>query len=229
MLTVAVNVTCWPTNDGLSDEASAVVVAAGVTVWVSCARTVQEVRGAAAVGRRDRVGPTVSVARGERGLALPLRATLAARVVAPSVNVTVPSLTGLPALVTVAVNVTVWPKVDGFADEARAVCVTAAVADVQAPSAADRAGVGAGIVEDEQAPDAVGVGAVERRQGGRRRRVLAPAPGRRRPQPGCRRRWVGTCPDVSGPPAGIVPCGAVGEGECHRWWCWRCHRRRSSA
>ncbi len=31
VLTVAVNVTCWPTNDGLSDEARAVVVVAGVT------------------------------------------------------------------------------------------------------------------------------------------------------------------------------------------------------
>ena len=37
VLTVAVNVTCWPTNDGLSDEARAVVVVAGVTFWVSCA------------------------------------------------------------------------------------------------------------------------------------------------------------------------------------------------
>ena len=34
-VTVAVNVTAWPNTDGLSDEASAVVVAVWLTVWVS--------------------------------------------------------------------------------------------------------------------------------------------------------------------------------------------------
>ncbi len=47
---------------------------------------------------------------------------------APSLNVTVPAVTGLPPLVTVAVNVTVWPNVDGLGDEVSAVVVAAAVA-----------------------------------------------------------------------------------------------------
>jgi hypothetical protein len=34
-VTVAVNVTAWPGNDGLVDEMSVVVVAAVFTVWVS--------------------------------------------------------------------------------------------------------------------------------------------------------------------------------------------------
>jgi len=49
------------------------------------------------------------------------------KIVAPSRNVTVPD--GLPApgatTVTVAVKVTLWPKVDGFADEATVVVVFA--------------------------------------------------------------------------------------------------------
>ena len=46
--------------------------------------------------------------------------------VAPSLNVTVPALT-VALLVTVAVNVTAWPKVDGLSDEVNAVVVGAAV------------------------------------------------------------------------------------------------------
>ena len=51
--------------------------------------------------------------------------TAAPRLVAPSVNVTVPVVTGLAPLVTVAVNVTLSPKIDGFSDESSAVDVGA--------------------------------------------------------------------------------------------------------
>ncbi len=57
------------------------------------------------------------------------RATLAASVVAPSVNVTVPvgavPVLGPVVIVTVAVNVTAWPNTDGFTEEVSAVAVAA--------------------------------------------------------------------------------------------------------
>ena len=48
----------------------------------------------------------------------------------PSVKVTVPAVTGLPPLVTVAVNVTLAPVVDGFSDEVTAVEVATAASSV---------------------------------------------------------------------------------------------------
>ncbi len=45
--------------------------------------------------------------------------------VAPSEKVTVPSVTGAPPAVTVAVNVTGSPKADGFGEASSAVCVAA--------------------------------------------------------------------------------------------------------
>ena len=52
-------------------------------------------------------------------------ATAAPRLVAPSVNATVPVVTGVAPLVTVAVNVTLSPKIDGFSDDVSAVDVGA--------------------------------------------------------------------------------------------------------
>src|SRR5262245_19356421 len=57
-----------------------------------------------------------------------LSATPAARTVAPSRNVTVPAVTGEPA-VTVAVNVTGAPRSDGFWDETIVVAVVTVVDD----------------------------------------------------------------------------------------------------
>ena len=59
-----------------------------------------------------------------------LTGTFAARVVGPSVNVTVPVVTGSPPLVTVAVKVTEVPVVDGFGDELTTVVVGSATSDV---------------------------------------------------------------------------------------------------
>jgi hypothetical protein len=52
-------------------------------------------------------------------LAWPLlsRGTELARVLIPSLKVTVPWVTGVPLLVTVAVKVTGWPHTDGFFEE----------------------------------------------------------------------------------------------------------------
>ena len=122
-VTVAVNVTVWPNVDGLGDEASAVVVADLIDGLGDCA------------GARSRTfvvplkvavivwAPTASVDVVNVAWPEALRATFDASVVAPSLNVTVPSVTGLPPPVTVAVNVTAWPNVDGLGDEAIAVVV----------------------------------------------------------------------------------------------------------
>ncbi len=45
--------------------------------------------------------------------------------VPPSTNVTLPTVTGLPLLVTVAVKVTDWPNVEGFRLDVNAVVVLA--------------------------------------------------------------------------------------------------------
>src|SRR5918998_5265463 len=60
----------------------------------------------------------------------PSTGTLAANVVVPSVKVTVPVVTGLPPLVTVAVKVTDWPVRDGFSDDVTPVLVATAPAVV---------------------------------------------------------------------------------------------------
>ena len=52
-----------------------------------------------------------------------LRFSFVARVVAPSVKVTVPSVTGLLPLSTVAVNVTLLPNNEGFRSEVTVVVV----------------------------------------------------------------------------------------------------------
>ena len=119
-LTVAVKVTVCPTADGLADDVSAVAVAPCVT---DCA-TAGDVLPAklpfaeyvavivCTPGVRSAVGNVVCPA--ER-VPVPMA-------VAPSKNVTVPA--GVPEpLVTVAVNVMLVPKEDGFRDEASVVLV----------------------------------------------------------------------------------------------------------
>src|SRR3989442_291197 len=70
-------------------------------------------------------GATARAAVPQVATPLELTATLLQRVVGPTLNVTVPSLLGLPAPapvpVTVAVKVTDWPKVEGFTVELTAV------------------------------------------------------------------------------------------------------------
>ena len=77
---------------------------------------------------------------------LPFSATLAARTVAPSVNVTVPVVTGLPPEVTVAVKVTFEPVVDGFG-------LPATVVVVAAPTAV--------VISRDQPPDSLSAGSLQ--------------------------------------------------------------------
>ena len=115
-VTVAVNVTACPKIEGFVDDVSAVVESAFDTTWsiesllvASCAVSlkVAVIVCVAAVS-----ADVVSVA-----CPLASSATAAPRLVAPSVNATVPVVTGLAPLVTVAVNVTLSPKIDGFSDD----------------------------------------------------------------------------------------------------------------
>jgi hypothetical protein len=116
-----VNVTFWPNVEGFAEETSAVLLVALLTTCV----TVFDVDVAllpsplyVAVIECD---ATLSVDVEHPALPL-LKATAAHNVVAPSLNVTLP-VGDWP--VTVAVNVTFWPNVDGFTEEPSAVLLVA--------------------------------------------------------------------------------------------------------
>src|SRR6202012_1081715 len=121
--TVAVKVTDWPEFDGFGVEVTAVDVVnvAGLIVCVNVAlvlfcHPVEPVKLATMEWLPLASDEVLKVATPE------VTATLEARVVEPSVKVTVP--TGVPpVLVTVAVKVTLCPWVAGFADEASDVVV----------------------------------------------------------------------------------------------------------
>ena len=57
---MAVKVTAWPEAEGLAEEASAVLVAAWLTTWLSAGGGAGGEVGVAAVGRSDGVVPTAS-------------------------------------------------------------------------------------------------------------------------------------------------------------------------
>src|SRR5688572_20078632 len=74
--------------------------------------------------------PSVNVLVVNPAWPLPFSATFEASKVTPLVNVTVPVVTGLPLLVTVAVNVTLLPVRDGFSEDCTVVVVDTAAAVV---------------------------------------------------------------------------------------------------
>jgi hypothetical protein len=114
-------VTFWPKVEGFTEETKAVLLVALLTTCV----TVFDVDVAllpsplyVAVIACD---ATLSVDSEQPALPL-LKATAEHNVVAPSLNVTLP-VGDWP--VTVAVNVTFWPKVEGFTEETKAVLLVA--------------------------------------------------------------------------------------------------------
>jgi len=116
-VTVAVNVTDWPTSDGFTEEASAVVLAPR-TAWEIALEVLVAKFASPAYFAVIECVPAVSV--DVANVATPELRVPDPRVVAPSRNVTVP--VGVPPVtVTVAVNVTDWPVVDGLTDEASTV------------------------------------------------------------------------------------------------------------
>jgi hypothetical protein len=123
---VEVNVTDCPTTDGLGADTSVVDVAvlAGLTICGEAASSPLlpsqppvPLNVAAIVWL-----PTASAAVLKEACPAPSTATFDASTVEPSANVTVP--VGAPPLpATVAVNVAVWPRVEGFGAELTVVVV----------------------------------------------------------------------------------------------------------
>ena len=112
-VTVAVKVTDWPKLDGLCELVSVVVVARGLTVWVSVFEDVSQVP----VGLYVAVMVWLPTARAAVArVATPeLLSVAVPRLVEPSLKVTVPVGVPLPEVrATVAVNVTDWVDVDGL-------------------------------------------------------------------------------------------------------------------
>jgi hypothetical protein len=123
--TVAVNVTDWPKTAGFAEEVTLVVVAVWLTVWATTADVlaVKLVSPLYTAVMLWEPAPSDEVLN----VAVPPPIVPVPKVVVPSLNVTVP--VGIPAPgdtgTTVAVNVTDWPKSDGFNDEVRPVVVFA--------------------------------------------------------------------------------------------------------
>ena len=136
-LTVAVNVTVWPNTDGFAEEANVVVVSAAVTVWVKLVEVLPvKVASPSYVAVIFVWSPTASDE--VRKIANPFVSSAVPNAVASLLNVTVP--VGVPvSLMTVAVNITGWPKTDGLGEEVMSVeelsaftiCVTAHKAEMQ--------------------------------------------------------------------------------------------------
>ena len=114
---------------GLTEAATAVVVLALLTVWLSGAAVVVAAVeiAVAAVNRRDRVPATESEEIAPLVAVPPLKLTGLPKAEPSIENCTVP--VGVPApgatALTVAVKVTDWPKTDGLAEEATLVVVPA--------------------------------------------------------------------------------------------------------
>jgi hypothetical protein len=122
LVTVAVNVTGWPANDGLRLDTTAVVVVNRFTVCVNTGdvlvANVMSPPYAAVMLRAPLTSADVVK------VACPALSVPVPRVELPSLNVTIPD--GTPTvLVTDAVNVTAWPTFDGFRLVAIAVKVVA--------------------------------------------------------------------------------------------------------
>ena len=105
----------------MSDEVSDVVVVALLTICVSAVEVDPRLLRIAAIDRGDAVAACVSD-KVVKLAAPPASVTADPRLVAPSLNCTVP--VG-EAPVTVAVKVTAWPTMLGLSDEIRAAVVTA--------------------------------------------------------------------------------------------------------
>ena len=114
-VTVAVKVTAWPDFDGLRDEVSEVEVLALFTVCVSTAEVLPEKLALPPYTAVMECDPTARVE--VANVAFPPASVPVPKVFTPFLKVTVP--VGVPPVdVTVAVNVTLAPNVEGFSDEA---------------------------------------------------------------------------------------------------------------
>ena len=119
-LTVPVNVTDEPNNEGLADELTVVVVLAVVTVWMRSAEVLPVKLPSPPYSAVIVWLPVANVE--VANVARPAASVPVPNVVAPSLKVTVPVA---DACETVAVKVTDWPNTDGLTEEATPVLVPA--------------------------------------------------------------------------------------------------------
>jgi hypothetical protein len=114
--------------EGFAPEVTAVVEAALLTVCARGAEVLTSLAASPPYAAVNECAPTLS--EEVENVAVPLLIVAVPSVVLPSRKVTVPVAV---AGVTVAVSVTDCPKVEGFAEEASAVVVTALTVCVSAP------------------------------------------------------------------------------------------------
>ena len=125
--TVAVNVTACPDTEGLTDEATVVLLPALLTVWLSAVELL--VLKLASPPYTAVIECEVTLRELLVKVAWPELSVPVPKVAAPSLNVTVPPGIPLPGAtgLTVAVNVTGWPDTDGVTEEPTATVVPAAL------------------------------------------------------------------------------------------------------
>jgi hypothetical protein len=124
-VTVAVKVTGWPNADGFGDEVKLVLVPARFTTCCTVF-DVDPAQSSVSLGANAAVTEWFPANRSDVvNLATPDSIAAVSSAVLPSLNVTVPAVQAAADEVTVAVNVTDWPKVDGLADELSDVAVLA--------------------------------------------------------------------------------------------------------
>lgn len=123
--TVAVKVTDWPNTDGFTEETAMVVVLPGLTTCATALEVLAVKLVSPPYTALMECGPGDSEARLSCAWPDPSSVTGEPSVPAPSMNCTVPVATPLNCGLTVAVNVTDWPKTEGLAEETTAVVVLA--------------------------------------------------------------------------------------------------------
>lgn len=111
-VTVAMKLTGWPLEDGFSDEINEVLVSAFVTTWDTADDVLVASLASPLYTAVIECVATVSVAV-PKVATPPVRGT-ASSVAVPFLNVTVPVGISPEAEVTLAVKVTLWPKLEGL-------------------------------------------------------------------------------------------------------------------
>lgn len=137
--TVAVNVTLAPAMDGFCDDARAVVVGALIPAFTACVSAGEVLPAKFASPLYFAVTECIPCVRfAVENMAIPPFIAIGVpSCVAPSKNVIVPVSVPTVVDVEVAVNMTLWPTVDGFSDETSAVVVVAVVAALTVCKIAD--------------------------------------------------------------------------------------------
>jgi hypothetical protein len=129
VVTVAVKVTVWPAVEGFSEEATAVAVAALVGIFTVCVR-IAEVLVVNVVSPPKMAVMECAPAASAEVVRVVCPATSSVPVpivVVPSRKVTIPVGVPIELLLTVAVNVTDCPVVEGLIDEVTTVVVVVTV------------------------------------------------------------------------------------------------------